>query len=466
MDTNALDIKSIRTPGLGDSTYVLTHGGAAILVDPQRDVDRFLEGLEEDGVTLTHVLETHLHNDYLSGGREAAARTGAALVLPASSGAAFRHTPAFHLEDIDSDAFTIRPIHTPGHTPEHTSYLVVIDGVPVALFSGGSLLVGAAGRPDLLGLAQADTLARLQYRSVNRLARLGDDVGLYPTHGEGSFCTASGAGRTTSTIGAEIETNPVLAYPDEDSFVEGQMAGLQPYPRYYAHMGPGNLFGPAPIPRKGPVALDAAETRRMQADGALVVDARPKAAFIDGHIPGSLGVELRDDFGTWVGWLAEYDAPMVLVLDREQDLAEAVVQLNRIGFDRVEGVLWGLDQWTLDGFPVDHLRPVSASDVAEALCRGEQVLDTRAPVEWEAGHLEGSVHMYVPELADGLPPAIDSDRPVWLVCGSGYRASIAGGLLRRHGLAVNVFAAGGVDDVRRAMSFPDVPCDLPLQVGR
>ncbi len=459
-----MDIKGFRTPGLGDSTYVLTHEGAAILVDPQRDVDRFLAQLEIEGTDLRYVLETHLHNDYVSGGREAAARTGARLVLPASSGAAFRHVPAFHLEDIEDEAFAIRPIHTPGHTPEHTSYLVVVDGVPAALFSGGSLLVGAAGRPDLLGMERADTLARLQYRSVNRLAALGDDVGLYPTHGEGSFCTASGAGQTTSTIGAERASSPVLAFPDEESFVAGQLAALQPYPRYYAHMGPANLMGPEPLPRQDYPSLTPGEVRRMQDEGMLVVDARPRDSFIDGHVPGSLGVELRDDFGTWVGWLSEFDAQMVLVLEEGQNADEAIVQLNRIGYDRVEGVLWGLDEWLLQGFPVDHMTPVSAADIAAAACRGEQVLDVRSPVEWETGHLDGTSHVYVPEVASVIPHSIDPERPAWLVCQSGYRATIAGGLLRRHGMAVKVFSAGGVEDVRKASTDTDVPCDLPLLV--
>lgn len=461
-----MDIRGFRTPGLGDSTYVAIHEGVAVLVDPQRDVDRFLDGLEDQGVQLGYVLETHLHNDYLSGGREAAARTGARLVLPAASGAAFRHVPAFHMEDLEGDApFVIRPIHTPGHTPEHTSYLLLLDDEPLALFSGGSLLVGSAGRPDLLGMAQADTLARLQYRTVNRLAELGDDVGLYPTHGEGSFCTASGAGQTTSTIGVERASNPVLNYPDEDAFVEGQLAGLQPYPAYYAHMGPGNLFGPDPLPRLDPPELEPGHVRRMQDQGMLVVDARAKEAFIDGHIPGSLGVELRDDFGTWVGWLERFNAPMVLVLDRGQDAGEAIVQLNRIGFDRIEGIMWGLEDWMLQGFPVDHLIPVSAADMAAAVCRGEQVLDVRSPAEWEGGHIEGTVHVYVPEMTGAIPETVDPERPAWLMCGSGYRAAVAGGLLRRHGMAIRVFAAGSVEDVQRASEATDVPCDLPLLVS-
>ncbi|MCC7106423.1 MAG: MBL fold metallo-hydrolase, partial [Chloroflexi bacterium] len=197
-----MDIRGIRTPGLGDATYILSHAGVGVVVDPRRDIDRFLAVAREMQLQVRYVLETHVHNDYLSGGRELAGETGATLVLPAGAGVAFEHLPAFHQEELGGGAgLTIRPIHTPGHTPEHVSYLVLIDGQPVALFSGGSLLVGAAGRSDLLGQPRARQLAVLQYGSVQRLAALPDEVGLYPTHGEGSFCAASGAGRSVSTIG-------------------------------------------------------------------------------------------------------------------------------------------------------------------------------------------------------------------------------------------------------------------------
>ncbi len=444
-----MQVTTIRTPGLGDSTYVFTHDRFALVVDPQRDVERFLSVLAEQDAELRFVLETHLHNDYISGGRDLAARTGAELVLPAAAAPAFRHTPAFHLEDLDGGPFTVRPIHTPGHTPEHTSYLVLIDGEPVAVFSGGSLLVGAAGRPDLLGPERADTLARLQYRSVHRLAALPDDVGLYPTHGEGSFCTASGAGRHTSTIGQEKATNPVLIYPDEDSFVEAQLAVLQPYPRYYRHMGPANLYGPEPLP---PADLPTLTTNKLADTDATLVDMRPRAAFAAGHIPGSLGVELRHDFGTWVGWLVEdIRTPLVLVAEPGQDVGEAAVQLHRIGFDRILGVFTDLDTWRAENRPWSTTPTASATEVVEAIGRGEQVVDVRAPVEWSAGHLPGTVHAYVPEFVDALPSGIDPSRPTWLLCATGYRAAIAAGLAERHGLRPTVLIDGGVDDVRKLL---------------
>ncbi|MER3420118.1 MAG: MBL fold metallo-hydrolase, partial [Chloroflexota bacterium] len=257
-----MNVIRIRTPELGDTSYLLTHNGMGILVDPQRDVDRFLKAAGV-GVRLRYVLETHLHNDYVSGGREAARRSGAELVLPAGAGVAFPHTPAFHLEEFGDGDLRVRPLHTPGHTPEHMSYLVLLDGQPAALFSGGSLLVGSAGRTDLLGPERAYQLAVLQYGSLQRLCRLPDAVALFPTHGEGSFCTTSHAGREASTIGLERRENPALAYPDAGSFAKGQLAGIGPFPRYYAFMGRINLLGPPPMPDLHVPELTPAQVRAL-----------------------------------------------------------------------------------------------------------------------------------------------------------------------------------------------------------
>jgi glyoxylase-like metal-dependent hydrolase (beta-lactamase superfamily II)/rhodanese-related sulfurtransferase len=448
-----MQITSIRTPGLGDATYLLEHDGVGILVDPQRDVDRFAQTIEASGVRLRYVLETHLHNDYISGGREIARRTGADLVLPAGAGVAFDHTPAFHQEEFGDRGIVIRPLHTPGHTPEHTSYLVLIDGRPVALFSGGSLLVGSAGRSDLLGRERARQLAVLQYGSVQRLARLPDETGLYPTHGEGSFCTASGAGRTTSTIGDEKRTNPVLAYPDAHSFAEGQLAGLQPYPRYYAHMGPINLLGPTPMPETRIPELTPEQVRALDTE-VRIVDARPRAAYAAGHIPGALGIELADDFGVWAGWLLPFNQPLVLVLEAHQDAEEAARQLGRIGFDRIRGVVRGVSAWARSGGTLSSYRTVGVAEFAAAVAAGEarQVLDVRAPAEWAAGHLAGSVHRYVPDLALAVPETLSPNEPVWVGCASGYRASIAAGLLQAAGLEPVVLAEGGIPGVMSRLS--------------
>jgi hydroxyacylglutathione hydrolase len=445
-----VEVRSIRTPGLGDATYILAHGGLGVLVDPQRDVDRFLETASEMDVELRWVLETHLHNDYVSGARDAARRSGAELVVPAGAVVPYRHTPAFHTEELAAGELAIRPLHTPGHTPEHVSYVVLIDGEPVAVFSGGALLVGSAGRSDLLGRDRATELARAQYRSVRRLAALPAAVELFPTHGEGSFCTAAGAGRTTSTIGRELADNPVLAYPDEEAFIKGELGGLPPYPRYYARMGPINLKGPTPLPERDVPALSPGDLDGL-ADDAVLVDLRPKARFAEGHIPGALGIPLDEQFGVWVGWLTPFDSPVVLVADDDQDLDEAVVQLGRIGYDDVRGVVRMRD-WEAAGRPTRSFRRVDVGEMTRELRDGEpQVLDVRAPDEWDAGHLEDSIHHYLPDLTEGLPDGLDPQRPVWVLCGSGYRSTIAAGLLETEGFEPIVLDDAGTPEVLAAL---------------
>lgn len=443
-----MDIRTIRTEGLGDATYVMIHEGLAVVVDPQRDIDRFETVLEETGAELRFVLETHLHNDYISGGRDLARRLHGELILPAGAAPVFRHRPAFHQEDINAGPLTLRPIHTPGHTPEHISYAVILEGRPVAVFSGGSLLVGAAGRSDLLGVERAETLARLQYLSVNRLAQLPEEVGLYPTHGEGSFCTASGAGKDTSTIGEEKRNNPVLAYPDEDSFVKGQLSGLAPYPAYYRFMGPANVSGVEPIGSLRAPNLTEDEVARLDEE-VFIVDARPKTDYAAGHISGSVAIELRDDFGVWTGWVLPYGSPIALVTNPDQDSEEAIRQLARIGFDDVRGVVTGLSSWQ---GALRSYRTVDVDEFTDAIDAGAQILDVRAPNEWDEGIVTDSVLSYVPDVVATTPQGLDPDRPVWLACATGYRANIAGSVLESRGFEPVVLLDTGVTEVLTLLS--------------
>jgi hydroxyacylglutathione hydrolase len=438
-----MDVVSFRTPGLGDQTYLLVHGGRGVLVDPQRDIDRFLDAAAARDVDLRFVLETHLHNDYHSGAEQAALRTGAELVLPAGAAAAYPHTPAFHTEDIKGGGLTIRPLHTPGHTPEHTSYLVFLEGEPVAVFSGGSLLVASAGRPDLLGPERARTLARLQYGSLHRLAGLPRGVGLYPTHGEGSFCTASGAGQLTSTIGDELDNNPMLAIAGVERFADALLADPMPIPSFYRYMGPANTFGTEPMPPVRVPELAAADLDR-QPEGTHVVDIRPRAAQAAGAVPDAVGVELADDFGSWVGWLLPYRSPIVLVADPDQDLADAVTQLAQIGIDTVRGVV--RDPGTAATATIERV------DVPEFVRRmsdpAAQVLDVRMPSEWAEVRLAGAVERFLPDLVnEGVPAALEPDRPVLVACASGRRAHIAATLLAREGFRPVVLDNAGVAEI-------------------
>ena len=445
-----MEIIAIRTPSLGDATYVLIVDRHAIVVDPQRDIDRFLEIVDSHDASVSHVLETHMHNDYISGGRDLAIRTGADLVLPAASSAAFSFVPAFHREVLDGPGdVVIEPIHTPGHTPAHTSYFVHRIDCDPAVFTGGSLLVGAAGRSDLLGEEFARSLAKLQYGSLHRLAALPGETGVFPTHGEGSFCSATGAGRSTSTIALEKAENPLYAFPDADSFADDQLGGLVPYPTYYRHMGS--------INRNNPTAMEHPDVPEMSADtlaahleaGGSVLDGRDRHAYARGHIHGSVGIEIGTSFAPWAGWFLPFDAPVALVLGQDDSAVDAAIELAQVGLDDVLGVMRGVDGWSGTGRELASYETVTSADLGSAIASGDdiQVLDVRDPQEWIAGHVEDSVHHYVPDIPAGLPASIDSARPVWVVCRTGNRASIAAGLLERHGLDLIVVTKGGVPDV-------------------
>jgi hydroxyacylglutathione hydrolase len=453
VDADRPRVIDFLAPGLGDRSYLVIAGESAVMVDPQRDVDPYLEAAERAGARITHVLETHIHNDYVSGGLELSRRAGAELVLPSRSEAVYRHTPAGDGDRFETGRVRVRSLHTPGHTLDHTSYLLESEDGQGMLFSGGSLLAGSAGRPDLMGAAYTDRLVAHQFASVRRLATLDPGTILYPTHGAGSFCTASGTrSGAFSTIGQEVATNPALQDADLLAFRDRQLTGLLRYPAYYPSMAPINRSGPVPLGRPvAPPLLSPSGLASLAAAGVRVVDGRSRAEFAANHIAGALNVELGDDFGTYVGWLLPFDAPIALVLDPGQDAVEAVRQLARIGFDRVRGVLPGLAAWIAEGRPVEAFRRASVAQLRASVARGDapRILDVRQPDEWRGGTIAGSIPRFVADLAE--PDAwLPDDGPTWVICASGFRASIASSLLAAAGREVIAVDGGGVPDVLRA----------------
>ncbi len=446
----SVEVLAFDTAGLGDRTHVVVLEDTAVVIDPQRDFDRFLVAADQRRATVRAVLETHIHNDYVSGGPGLAAATGADLVLPAGAGAAFRFLPAFHHEDLTVGGLVFRPLHTPGHTPEHVSYVVLVEDEPVAVFSGGSLLVGAAGRTDLLGAERAESLALLQFGSIRRIAALPDTVALHPTHGPGSYCSVSAAGGATSSIGAERASNPLLAIGDAETFARSQLSGLRPYPAYYRDIGPINLAGAGPIPEDAVPRLDPATVAGLVDRGVAVVDARPRGVVASGRIPGSWAIEMGDSFATWVGWLVPFAAPLVLVIDDMDQVAPARTALARVGFTDVVGVLPGMDGWMAEGRPVTTHEVVDASALAGILTADDQVVDVRTAGEWEEGHLDGSVHRYLPDLAEELPSGLDRHRPVYVACESGQRAATAAALFADAGYRPVVVTGGGIPEIVQA----------------
>ena len=426
----------IETPTLGDRSYLAHDGQVAIVVDPQRDIDRVLALCEQAGVRITHVLETHIHNDYVTGGLALAEVTGAAYLVNAADDVSFARTPVSDGDVLEvSPSMRVRVIATPGHTFTHLAYAVEADGEPVGVFTGGSLLFGATGRPDLLGPDHTDDLARHQYASAHRLAaELPEQTPVLPTHGFGSFCSAGSTGEATeSTIGREQQTNPALT-DDEERWVADTLIGLDDYPAYYAHMGPANSAGPAAPDLDAPETADRAILARRLRDGEWVVDLRTRTAFAAGHVTGTLNLGLDGEFATYLGWLIPWGTPLTLLGEAPEQVAEAQRELVRIGIDQLEGAATGTPQdWT--DSPLGSFARAAFADLAQVRHhRAVTVLDVRRDAEWTAGHLDGATHIPLHQLLTRLDEVPSGE--VWVHCASGYRASIAASVLAAHGTTV------------------------------
>ena len=472
MPRSAMDLEIVLTPGLGNATYLLASDGEAVVVDPPRDAWRVTAVTDARGWRLTHVVETHVHNDYLSGALELRAERRAAIVAPARGRYAFEHRGVDDGDSLEVGGLRLVARATPGHTREHLAWEVIPDGAtgPSAVLTGGSLLVGSAGRTDLLGPDATGELTAAQYRSLRSLASLPDDVAVLPTHGPGSFCTAGPVdGSRTSTIGLERQTNPLLRASDEAAFRAALLGGLGAYPTYYREMAAINRAGPPVVGRPvTPPLLDPAAFARAVAVGAHVVDGRPRAEFAAGHLPGSLSIELDESFASYVGWFVPFGAAVALVLPEplEATLEEATVQLFRIGYDRVAGALiGGVAAWEssgdrLDSYPTTTMEALHAQAIAGA---DGYALDVRDPHEWhEDGVVPGAIQIPLGELPDRLA-SVPRDGPVTVLCRSGRRAGIAASLLDVAGIEVRLIAVGGASDWPGAEAPSKAPADPTLR---
>ncbi|PGH45264.1 MBL fold metallo-hydrolase [Micromonospora sp. WMMA1996] len=440
-----VEVSVIATSSLGDRSYLASDGRVAIVVDPQRDIDRVLHLAGAKGVRITHVVETHIHNDYVSGGLELARITGAHYLVAAADEVGFARMPVADGDEVPvSDALRLRVVGTPGHTFHHLSYALDEAGdggwTPVGVFTGGSLLFGTTGRTDLLGQQHAHELAHHQHASARKLADLlPDGAQVWPTHGFGSFCSASQADAPESTIGREKEANPVLRLA-ADRFVTETLAGLDAYPAYYAHMGVANAAGPAPVDLTPVARADADELRRRIAAGEWVVDLRHRKAYAASHLAGTVSLGLDGPMSTWLGWLIDWGAPITFLAETPDQVADAQRELVRIGIDRPaaqatgEPERWATDRSELRELTVADfgaLAAAQAGNTPAGLPAPQVVLDVRMTNEWKAGHVDGAVHVPLPDLPTRL-----ADVPagtVWVHCGSGYRATAAASLLANAG---------------------------------
>jgi glyoxylase-like metal-dependent hydrolase (beta-lactamase superfamily II)/rhodanese-related sulfurtransferase len=440
-----VDVVPLVHEGLGNSAYVVDlGGGTALVVDPQRDPRPYLAELERRGLVPRFVAETHLHADFVSGGRELAAR-GAQLLAPAGSRLAYDHRPLEGGAEVDLGGLTLRVIATPGHTPEHLAYLLSDGARPVALFSGGTLMAGGVARTDLLTPDDTEPLARAAYRSITeRLLTLPDDLPVYPTHGGGSFCSAVPGSERTTTIGSERRHNPLLAgAPDEDTFVDRLLSGFGSFPPYFLQLREVNRQGAAvhgPIPASlGQLSVEQLDA--AVADGAHVVDVRAFKAFGNGHVPASVSIPWRAQFATWLGWLIPRGDPMVFVADDTVDRADLVWSALTIGYERLVGELaGGVGAWHAAG---RDLARTPVLDPAGATAR--RVVDIRQRSEYAAGHVPGAVHVELGELVETV--AAVPGGPVLLHCGHGERAMSAASLLERAGRHDVAVLAGSPGDL-------------------
>jgi hydroxyacylglutathione hydrolase len=433
---SGVEVVAIDTPALGDRSYLAHDGEVALAIDPQRDIDRVLAMAAARGVRITHIFETHLHNDYVTGGLALARATGAAYHVNAADEVAFDRVPVTDGDVIEvSPVMRVRVLATPGHTFTHLSYVLAAAGHAHAVFTGGSLLYGSTGRPDLLGRVHAGELAHAQFASAHRLASvLPEDADVYPTHGFGSFCSATQAEGNSSTIGRERRVNPVLILA-EDRYVSELLAGLDAYPAYYAHMGPANAAGPAGPDLSAPHRADAAELRRRIDAGEWVVDLRARRAFAANHVAGTLSFDLDGSFATYLGWLIPWGTPLTLLGQTAEQVAEAQRELVRIGIDRPAAAATGHPgDWA--GGQALRSYPVADFTDLESVRRHHPViiLDVRRDQEWDASHISGAVHIPLHQLPARLAEVPAGE--VWVHCEAGYRASVAASFLDAAGRTV------------------------------
>ena len=432
--------------GLGNSAYMVDVGDRrAVVVDPARDATPYLAAAERSGVSIAFTVETHLHADFLTGSRELAAR-GATVLAPRAGGIEWPHRGFDHGDELDLGGLVLEAVATPGHTPEHLSWLLRDGREPVALFSGGALLVDAVARTDLIAPDQTEPLARALWRSLHeRILTLPDDLPVYPTHGSGSFCAAPTNGPRTTTIGRERAANPLLASADEDAFVAALLAGYGSYPPYFLRLRERNRRGPDVLGSPFPPlpSLDPADVRRHLAAGAVLVDARPVEVWAAGHVTGAIAIPLRPQFGSWLGWLVPDDRPLIFVLEAGQDAADLVRQAHTIGYDQLVGVILGDDDaWRVAGLPI------TTTEVVPAARLDRPVLDVRQDDEVEAGHLPGALHV---ELGNGIDAANELPAgELAVMCAHGERAATAASLIERAGRRDVAVVVGGPDDWRAA----------------
>ena len=443
--TTSMVFETVFTEGLAHLSYLIGDKatGRAAVIDPRRDVEVYVELARKHKLEISHALETHIHADFLSGCRELADRAGTAKVHLSVEGGAkygYAHEKLKDGDKIDLGRVILTAKHTPGHTPEHMSYLAAEGNrpdTPFAVFSGDCLFADSVGRPDLLGEDQTGGLAKQLYRSLyDFYLKLNDDVRVHPAHGAGSPCGANIGDRLVTTIGYERQNNPALQFKNEAQFIEYVLFTAPPEPVYYPRMKKQNAEGPVVLgrlptcPPLDPKAFEKLGSR----GGVQLVDNRQMLAFGGGHIPNALNIGPRAELSIWAGWMLDPKKPVFLVLPQDTDLPEVQRQFVRVGYDTFGGyLLGGMEEWDNKGLPITGLAQMSVQKLNAALPPKDlQIVDVRTPGERQDGFVPGSTYIFLPEL-EKKADRLDKAMPVAVYCDSGYRASIGAGILQRMG---------------------------------
>lgn len=438
--------KRFESEGLAHYSYLIGDGNQAVVIDPRRDCDVYVQAASQEGLRITHVLETHRNEDYLIGSVELASRTGAAILLSAHHDLDYSYgEPIRDGETLKIGRLKLEALHTPGHALGHMSYLLYEPGgAPWVVFTGDALFAGDVGRTDLYGRDRLDDMTGLLYESLfHNILPLGDQVTVCPAHGAGSVCGTAIADRAWTTIGLERKHNPKLQYADRGDFVK-HVGRMLEYPPYFRMMEKLNLKGP-PVLGSHPMPPPLSPKEfAAQAKDAQVLDTRMELGFGSAHVPGALSI-WEQGVPRFAGWFLSYDKPVLLVTETN-DVSRAVRYLIRLGFDRLDGFLaGGMLAWHKAGLESHRVETVTVQDLCHLLDRDEDawILDVRSDAEVEQNEIPVAHHIHITQLPEHMDE-VPRDQPVYIFCGSGVRSMIAASLLRRAGWENLTSVLGGL----------------------
>ena len=462
-------VQQFFVKGLAHSSYLLAGNKTCAIIDPQRDIDIYLEAARDMGVRITHILETHLHADFVSGHMDLAKVTGAEIYAPKSAKCRFDHVAVAQGSTFEIENMSFKVFDTPGHTPEHISY-VVIDrsrgAAPAALFCGDTLFVGDVGRPDLFP-GRAKELATKLFDSLHKkIMKLPDFCEVYPAHGAGSLCGRAMGAKRTSTIGYERKYNAAVKIKDRRKFIDSLTTNMPGAPDHFSRCSAINGKGPKLVAKTAaPAPMEPGSFyRRSRKNDTIVLDTRSYSRFGGHHVPGAYHIDLGGNFPTFAGWVLPPDKKILLVSSDAEEAVAANTWLKRVGLDNAIGYLdGGLFEWAKAGLPTEHVPQISVQELRDLMCGAEQIvlIDVRSPREFEGGHIEGAINIPTPDLRKRYKE-FDRETPIAIICSTGHRSSLGTSLFEQHGYRKLLNVAGGMTGYAAAGFAPECPvCIVP-----